>query len=173
MKRDHRAAQSRTLYSLASTVISRIGAAGNTQSSTLVPRRQRPSRNHSLVLQEQGAIRRWSTLSRESGGCGPGLGKSAALQASPDRDWFWLDILKTSVDKSGIWHRWQGAGRAVRLDLSQSGEPTSVRTADCQVAKRLHRQSAGLLDTARNRSNTSPADIWVVDAEEALSMPSS
>jgi hypothetical protein len=81
-----------------------------------------------------------------------------------------LDIPQNlPVDKSGIWHRWQGAGRAVRLDLSQSGEPhKAFERLIAGVPNGSIGQSAGLLDTARNRSNTSPADIWVVDAGRSL-----
>jgi hypothetical protein len=77
-----------------------------------------------------------------------------------------LHIPKTlPVDSAGVWRRWQGLGRTMKLDLSQSapsqnafehllaGEPngSGVRVG-------------GLLDVARNRPQASPADTWVVDA---------
>jgi hypothetical protein len=73
------------------------------------------------------------------------------------------------VNESGIWHRWQGAGRAVRLDLSQTGEThKAFEQLVAGVANGLAGQSVGLLDAARNRSGASPADIWVVDAGRSL-----
>jgi hypothetical protein len=73
------------------------------------------------------------------------------------------------VDKSGIWPRWQGAGRVVKLDLSQIGEPhKAFEKLVAGVPNGSAGRSAGLMDAARNRSNASPADIWVVDAGRSL-----
>ena len=73
------------------------------------------------------------------------------------------------LDKSGIWHRWQGAGKVLKLDLSQTGEPhKAFEQLVAGVPNGSAGQSAGLLDAARNRSNASPADIWVVDAGRSL-----
>jgi len=73
------------------------------------------------------------------------------------------------VDKSGIWHRWQGAGRAIKLDLSQIGEPhKAFEKLVAGVPNGYSGQSQGLMDAARNRSNALPADTWVVDAGRSL-----
>jgi hypothetical protein len=81
-----------------------------------------------------------------------------------------LDIPQNlPVDKAGIWHRWQGAGRPIKLDLSQAGEPhKAFELLVAGVPNGSAGQSTGLLDAARNRSNASPADVWVVDAGRSL-----
>jgi len=73
------------------------------------------------------------------------------------------------VDKTRIWHIWQGAGRTIKLDLSQSGEPRNAfEWLVAGVPNGSIGRSAGLLDAARNRSSPSPADNWVVDAGRSL-----
>jgi len=73
------------------------------------------------------------------------------------------------VAKDRIWHRWQGAGKPIRLDLSQIGEPhKAFELLVAGVPNRSEKQSAGLLDVARNRANAPHADVWVVDAGRSL-----
>jgi hypothetical protein len=73
------------------------------------------------------------------------------------------------VDPARIWHRWQGVGSPLKLDLSQAAEPHKVfEHLVAGVPNGSAGRSVGLLDAARSRSNASPANIWVVDAGRSL-----
>jgi hypothetical protein len=92
--------------------------------------------------------------------------KSSGTQHNTQNRLVLLDIPKPlSVNSASVWRRWQGLGRTMKLDLSQSalsrsafehllaGEPNGSGM-----------RVGGLLDVARNRPQASPADTWVVDA---------
>ncbi len=73
------------------------------------------------------------------------------------------------VDAASIWGRWQGAGRAVQLDLGLVNERTSAMDMLLTgIPNAVGLRSGGLLDAVRNRAAASPADTWVVDAGSSL-----
>jgi hypothetical protein len=72
-------------------------------------------------------------------------------------------------DAVSVWRRWQGIGRPLKLDLALSGPSHSlleILLTGISSADGAH--SGGLLDAARSRPKTSPADTWVVDAGRGL-----
>jgi hypothetical protein len=74
-----------------------------------------------------------------------------------------------SVDSASVWRRWQGAGRTMKLDLSQS-TPSQI-AFELLVSGELNgsgRRAGGLIDAARSRPNATTADTWVVDAGMGL-----
>lgn len=77
-----------------------------------------------------------------------------------------LDIpQQLPVDAAGIWRRWLGIGRPVKLDLSSTGQRLSPMEALLTGSPNgAGGRSLGVLDAARNRSGYSSADTWVVDA---------
>jgi hypothetical protein len=81
-----------------------------------------------------------------------------------------LDIPRQlPVDAASIWSRWLGVGRPVKLDLSLSSERLSPMDALLTGVPNLNGgRSPGVLDAARNRSGSSSADTWVVDAGTKL-----
>jgi hypothetical protein len=81
-----------------------------------------------------------------------------------------LDIPQPlAVDAPTAWSRWQGIGQPLELDLAVSGQPQSPLEflLDGEPATAAA-PSGGLLDAARSRAESVPADIWVVDAGHSL-----
>jgi hypothetical protein len=73
------------------------------------------------------------------------------------------------VDAASVWRRWQGIGRPVKLDLALSGgRHSALEFLLADITDAAGVRSAGLLDAARSRFETSHADTWVVDAERSL-----
>jgi hypothetical protein len=73
------------------------------------------------------------------------------------------------LDAASVWRRWLGIGRPVKLDLAPSGESHgALELLLAGIPSAAGVRSTGLLDAARSRSETSYADIWVVDAGRAL-----
>jgi hypothetical protein len=73
------------------------------------------------------------------------------------------------LDPSKVWHKWQGIGRPLKLDLASSGETHSL--SEALVGGTLGAaggRSEGLLDVATGRPNALPADTWVCDAGNSL-----
>ena len=97
------------------------------------------------------------------------LKTNGAPAASPNR-LVLLDLPATlPVDAASVWHRWQGIGRTVKLDLAQSTSAhNSFQLLLGGAPNAAGARSGGLLDTARNRPANSPADTWVVDAGRKL-----
>ena len=69
------------------------------------------------------------------------------------------------VEGSQVWQRWQGIGRAVRLDCAsdKTRSPSQVLLSADSASDR-----ARLLEVVSRRSNSSPADAWIVDAGKTL-----
>ncbi len=70
------------------------------------------------------------------------------------------------TDASSIWRRWLGIGKPVKLDLALPGEPRSPM--EFLLAGASAAGSKGVLDAARNRTGTTSADTWVLDAAKGL-----
>ena len=73
------------------------------------------------------------------------------------------------LDPAGVWHRWQGIGRPLKLDLASSGEtysPSEFLLAG--TPKAGGGRSEGLLDVALGRPDAPPADTWICDAGTSL-----
>ena len=73
------------------------------------------------------------------------------------------------LDPATVWHKWQGIGWPLKLDLASSGEtysPSELLLAGTPVGTGGH--SEGLLDVAMGRPNALPADTWVCDAGTTL-----
>jgi hypothetical protein len=74
-----------------------------------------------------------------------------------------------TVNSASVWRRWQGLGRTMKLDLSQSaGSQDAFELLVSGKPNGTGGRAGGLLDSARNRPNTSHADIWVLDAGVGL-----
>ena len=92
----------------------------------------------------------------------------AAIQS--ERKLVLIDIpLDLPVDAETVWRRWQGIGRTIKLELSQSGNPTAAFEALLTgKADNAGGRSAGLLDIVRGRPDASPANTWIIDAGKGL-----
>lgn len=81
-----------------------------------------------------------------------------------------LDIpLDLPVDQATVWRRWQGIGRPMKLDLSESGDGRrafEVLMNGKPTGTGGH--SAGLLDVVRSRPDSSAANTWIIDAGSGL-----
>ncbi len=79
------------------------------------------------------------------------------------------------VDGANVWRRWQGIGRPVKLDLALSGGLGGafefLLTGKAGTPGAARERSAGLLDATLDRPQSSPADIWLVDAGRSLIDP--
>jgi len=74
-----------------------------------------------------------------------------------------------SVDAASIWRRWQGIGRPLKLQLAPPGESRGAfEILLTGTPSGTGARSTGLFNAARSRSETSPADTWVVDAGKGL-----
>ena len=71
-----------------------------------------------------------------------------------------------SVDPVSPWRRWHDLGKPVRLDLDGTGRATTA--FEYLLGDDEGSTSNGLLTIARNRANSPPADVWVVDAAKTL-----
>jgi hypothetical protein len=71
------------------------------------------------------------------------------------------------LDPVDTWRRWQGIGKTVKLNLSDSskGSFDQILTG---VSSESIEHSKGLLDVAQSRSGAVPADTWIVDAGRSL-----
>jgi hypothetical protein len=96
------------------------------------------------------------------------LGGNAAVK--PGNRLVLLDIPQPlPVDAARVWRRWQGIGRPMKLDLALSSERHgALELLLAGIPNAAGVRSPGLLDTARSRSATAHADIWVVDAGRSL-----
>jgi hypothetical protein len=96
--------------------------------------------------------------------------KANGAAAQSKRRLILLDIPQDlPVNEATVWRRWQGIGRPIKLDLSESrnsrsafevlmtGKPTSTGA-----------RSAGVLDAVRTRPDSSPANTWIIDAGKDL-----
>ena len=96
--------------------------------------------------------------------------KSSGAAVQSERKLVLLDMpLDLPLDAATVWRRWQGIGRPIKLDFSQSGN--SHTTFESLVAGQPnitggHR--TGLLDIVRSRSGSSPANTWIIDAGKGL-----
>ena len=73
------------------------------------------------------------------------------------------------LDPAGVWHKWQGIGRPLKLDLASSGETYSPsETLLGGTPSAAGGRSEGLLDVALGRPNAPPADTWICDAGASL-----
>lgn len=81
-----------------------------------------------------------------------------------------LDIpLPLPADAASVWRRWQGIGQPIKLDLGlSSGKASALELLLTGIPNTDGGRSGGLLDAARSRSNTSSADVWVIDAGRSL-----
>jgi hypothetical protein len=92
----------------------------------------------------------------------------AAVQS--ERKLVLLDMpLDLPVDAATVWRRWQGIGRPIRLDFSQSDNShTAFEALVTGQPNSTGGRSAGLLDIVRSRSGSSPANTWIIDAGKGL-----
>ena len=81
-----------------------------------------------------------------------------------------IDIpLPLSLDAASVWRRWQGIGRPFEVNFAQAGAPHSpMEILLAGLPNAAGGRSGGLLDAALRRSETSPADNWVVEAGNSL-----
>jgi hypothetical protein len=81
-----------------------------------------------------------------------------------------LDIPQPlAVDAPTAWSRWQGIGQPVQLDLALSGQPQSpMEFLLAGEPATTAAPSGGLMDAARSRAGSLPADVWVIDAGHSL-----
>ena len=81
-----------------------------------------------------------------------------------------LDIpLPLPSDAASVWHRWQGIGQPMKLDLGlPRGKASALELLLMGIPNADGGRSRGLLDAARSRPDASSADVWVIDAERSL-----
>jgi len=73
------------------------------------------------------------------------------------------------VDVASVWRRWQGIGRPLKLNLALPADSHSAFALLLTgMPDGTGGRSEGLLESARSRPETSPADTWVVDAGRSL-----
>jgi hypothetical protein len=73
------------------------------------------------------------------------------------------------LDPTKVWHKWQGIGRPLKLDLPLSGETHSPsETLLGGTPSAAGGRSGGLLDVALGRPDAPPGDTWVFDAGTSL-----
>ncbi len=92
----------------------------------------------------------------------------AAVQS--ERRLVLLDIpLDLPVNAGTMWRRWQGIGRPIKVDFSQSGN-SSPAFESLLIGKTdsAGGHSAGLLDLITSRRDSSPANTWIIDAGKGL-----
>jgi len=96
--------------------------------------------------------------------------KSTGLSGTPEHRLVLIDIPQNlPVDQAGIWLRWQGIGRPVKLDLSQAGGSRSAfELLLAGMPNGAGGRSPGLLNAVRSRPAPAPADTWVLDAGRSL-----
>jgi hypothetical protein len=96
--------------------------------------------------------------------------KSNGAAVQSERKLVLLDMpLELPVDAATVWRRWQGIGRPIRLDFSQSGNShTAFAALVTGQPNRTGGRSTGLLDIVTSRSGSSPANTWIIDAGKGL-----
>jgi hypothetical protein len=73
------------------------------------------------------------------------------------------------VDATSAWHRWQGIGRPVKLDLGPAGDhDNTMELLLTGIPDAMGARSGGLLDVALSRAEASSANAWVLDAGSSL-----
>jgi hypothetical protein len=73
------------------------------------------------------------------------------------------------VDAASVWRRWQGIGRPLKLNLALPADSHSAFAFLLTgMPDGTGGRTEGLLEVARSRPETSPADTWVVDAGRSL-----
>ena len=73
------------------------------------------------------------------------------------------------LDPSKVWHKWQGIGRPLKLDLASSSQtfsPSQALLGGVTGAEGM--RTGGLFDVAARRPGSPPADAWVLDAGTSL-----
>jgi hypothetical protein len=70
------------------------------------------------------------------------------------------------LDRSTVWKRWHGLGRAVRLDLTADRE--SLSPAEGLLCVAAKGDNGRLMDVVSRRDDASAADAWVVEAGSGL-----
>lgn len=96
--------------------------------------------------------------------------KNSGAAVQSERKLVLLDMpLDLPVDAATVWRRWQGIGRPIRLDFSQSGNShTAFAALVTGQPNSTGGRSTGLLDIVRGRSGSSPANTWIIDAGKGL-----
>ena len=96
--------------------------------------------------------------------------KTDGAATQPERKLVLLDIpLDLPVDAETVWRRWQGIGRPIKLELSQSGNSaTAFEALLTGKSDSAGGRSAGLLDMVTSRHDSSPANTWIIDAGKGL-----
>jgi hypothetical protein len=96
--------------------------------------------------------------------------KTGGAAVKPGNRLVLLDIpLPLPVDEAGVWRRWQGIGRPMKLDLGlSSGKASALEPLLTGSASATGIRSGGLLDAVRSRPDASSADVWVIDAGRSL-----
>lgn len=73
------------------------------------------------------------------------------------------------LDPAKVWHKWQGIGQPLKLDLASAGKTRSPsETLLGGSASTAGRRSGGLLDASSGRPAARPSDTWVLDAGASL-----
>jgi hypothetical protein len=72
------------------------------------------------------------------------------------------------LDAAQVWHRWQGIGRVVPLDLQTPDRAHLPMSYLLNGASDGAPGSTGLLAAARGKEQFSAADVWVMDAGKSL-----
>ena len=73
------------------------------------------------------------------------------------------------LDPTTAWHKWQGIGRTLKLDLTTLGETQSLAENLLAGAPATDGgRSEGLMDVVLRRPNAPPADTWICDAGTSL-----
>jgi hypothetical protein len=76
---------------------------------------------------------------------------------------------KLPVDSTTVWHRWQSAGRAVKLGTTDARASQSLAEAFLSVPKQEN--DATLPDIVAHSRGRTAADVWVLDAGRELVEP--
>jgi len=72
------------------------------------------------------------------------------------------------LDEAGVWRRWQGTGRPVKLDLAAAGRQSALEFLVAGAPAAQGVRPPALLDAMRKGPEDSAADVWVVDAGKSL-----
>lgn len=73
------------------------------------------------------------------------------------------------VNPSTVWRRWQGIGKALRLEPSvSSNDPRSLEFLLTPMSETPGKGSQGLLSSTASRTGSSSAETWVLDAGSGL-----
>lgn len=96
--------------------------------------------------------------------------KANAAAAQSQRRLVLLDIpQELPVRADTVWSRWQGLGRPIQLDLTQSGtSPGAFEELIAGTPNAAGERTACLLHVLRGRPDSSPANAWIVDAGKGL-----